>query len=107
MEKNIMKKHWLSLAIASFGLTLMFNPAAASADPEVFGACGSTPAALQIVVGSFRDFLGPNNGVGGTFPDGRRDINWDGVPDAFSAPNLMPANFFNSNSPRGAVFFTL
>src|SRR5215475_3063822 len=107
MEKNIMKKHWLSLAIASFGLTLIFNPVAVSADPEVFEASGATPADIQTAVDGFRNFLGPNNGVGGTFPTGRREINWDGVPDAFSAPNLMPANFFNSNSPRGAVFFTL
>jgi hypothetical protein len=106
MEKNIMKKHWLSVAIASFGLTLMFNPGAASADPEVFEASGATPADIQTAVDAFRDFLGPNNGIGGTFPTGRREINWDGVPDAFSAPNLLPANFFNSNSPRGAVFFT-
>ena len=28
------------------------------------------------------------------------------MPDAFSAPNNLPANFFNANSPRGAVFFT-
>jgi hypothetical protein len=106
MEKNIMKKHWLSVAIASFGLTLMFNPGAASADPEVFEASGATPADIQTAVDAFRDFLGPNNGIGGTFPTGRREINWDGVPDAFSAPNLLPTNFFNSNSPRGGVFFT-
>jgi hypothetical protein len=107
MEKNIMKKHWLSLAIASFGLTLIFNPVAASAAPQVFEASGVTPADILTEVNAFRDFLGTNNGVGGTFPTGRREINWDGVPDAFSAPNLMPANFFNSNSPRGALFFTL
>jgi hypothetical protein len=97
----------IPLAIATFGLTLIFNPVAASADPEVFEASGATPADIQTAVDAFRDFLGPNRGVGGTFPDGRREINWDGVPDAFSAPNLLPANFFNSNSPRGAVFFTL
>jgi hypothetical protein len=97
----------IPLAIATFGLTLIFNPGAASADPQVFEASGATQADIQTAVDAFRDFLGPNNGVGGTFPDGRREINWDGVPDAFSAPNLLPANFFNSNSPRGAVFFTL
>src|SRR5947199_6796930 len=106
MEKNIMKKHWLSLAIASFGLTLIFNPVAASADPEVFEASGATPADIQTAVDAFRNFLGDNNGVGGTFPTGRREINWDGVPDGFAAPNNLPANFFNSNSPRGVVFFT-
>ena len=103
---NIMKRHWLSLAMATFGLTLIFNPVAASADPEVFEASGATPADILTEVNAFRDFLGDNNGVGGTFDTGRREINWDGVPDAFSAPNLLPANFFNSNSPRGVVFFT-
>jgi hypothetical protein len=28
------------------------------------------------------------------------------VPDALSAPNPLPANFFNVNSPRGVVFTT-
>ena len=28
------------------------------------------------------------------------------MPDSFSAPNNLPANFFNVNSPRGAVFST-
>jgi hypothetical protein len=104
---NIMKRHWLSLAIASFGLTLILNPVAASAPPQVFEASGATPSDIQTAVDLFRNFLGANNGVGGTFPTGRREINWDGVPDNRSAPNLLPANFFNSNSPRGVVFFTL
>jgi hypothetical protein len=77
-----MKKHWLSLAIATFGLTLTFNPVAASVDPEVFEASGATPADIQTAVDAFRNFLGTNNGVGGTFPTGRREINWDGVPAA-------------------------
>jgi len=103
---NIMKRHCLSLAIATFGLTLIFNPVAAKADPEVFEASGATPADILTAVNAFRNSLGNNNGIGGTFGTGRREINWDGVPDAFSAPNLLPANFFNSNSPRGVVFFT-
>ena len=102
-----MKKHWLALAIASCGLTFIFNPVTASAAPQVFEASGANPADIQTAVDAFRASLGTNNGIGGTFASGRREINWDGVPDQFSAPNLLPANFFNSNSPRGAVFFTL
>jgi hypothetical protein len=101
-----MKKHYLSLAIAGFGLALIVNPGTASADPRVFEASGATPADIQSTVDAFRAHLGHNNGIGGTFNGGRREINWDGVPDQFAAPNLMPANFFNSNSPRGVVFFT-
>jgi hypothetical protein len=108
MEKNIMKKYLLSLAIAGCGLPLIFNPGAALAAPHVFEASGATQADIQAAVEAFRNFgdFGTNNGVGGTSLHGRREINWDGVPDAFSAPSLLPANFFNSNSPRGAVFFT-
>jgi hypothetical protein len=103
---NIMKRHWLSLAIASFGLTLIFNPVAASA-ASVFEASGATPADIQTAVTAFRNFLGgPNNIAGPPSTTGHREINWDAVPDAFSAPHLLPANFFNKNSPRGIVFFT-
>ena len=93
---------------AMFTLTafVLLAPAITSAAPVVFEASGSEPADIQAAVEGFRAFFGDNNGVGGTFPNGRREINWDGVPDAFSAPNNMPANFFNANSPRGVVFFT-
>jgi hypothetical protein len=36
-----------------------------------------------------------------SFADGRREINWDGVPDNLSDPNLFPGDFFNGTaSPR-------
>ena len=86
---------------------VLFLPTLTSAAPVVFEASGAVPADIQSSVDDFRAFLGPlNPNVAGSFPSGRREINWDGVPDAFSAPNSLPANFFNANSPRGAVFFT-
>lgn len=85
---------------------VLLVPAITTAAPVVFEASGAEPVDIQAAVDDFRAFLGDNNGVGGTFPDGRREINWDAVPDAFSAPNNLSANFFNANSPRGAVFFT-
>jgi hypothetical protein len=70
-------------------------------------AAGTSAAAIQSSVDAYRADLGAlNPNVPGSFGSGRREINWDGVPDAFSAPNLMPADFFNVNSPRGAVFTT-
>jgi hypothetical protein len=70
-------------------------------------ASGPFPGSVSPTVDQFRGDLGGNiNGVGGTFTSGRREINWDGVPDTFSAPNNLPANFFNVNSPRGVIFST-
>jgi hypothetical protein len=78
-----------------------------SATPVIRTAAGANAAAIQAAVDQFRADLGtlnPNNGQ--AFPTGRREINWDGVPDNLSSPNNLPANFFNSNSPRGAVLTT-
>ena len=75
------------------------------AAPVVRQGTGANTAALQAIVDQFRaDFGGANNGVGGSFTSGRREINWDGVPDAFSEPNNFPVDFFNVNSLRGVIF---
>ena len=89
-------------------IALMFGAvSAASAAPVVFSAEGANSAAVQSTVDAFRNALGTlNANVGGSFGSGRREINWDGVPDAFAAPNNLPANFFNATSPRGVVFST-
>lgn len=68
---------------------------------------GADAAGIQAVVDQYRADLGAlNANTAGSFADGRREINWDGVPDSAAAPNDLPGNFFNSNSPRGAVFST-
>jgi hypothetical protein len=86
---------------------LLVFPALARGSAIVRSAAGASPASIQPTVDQFRsDLGGANNGAGGTFATGRREINWDGVPDASSSPNPFPANFFNSNSPRGVVFST-
>ena len=75
--------------------------------PVVFQAAGPDAGSIQSAVDAFRSKLGTlNPNIAGSFGAGRREINWDGVPDTFSAPNAMPPDFFNVNSPRGAVFDT-
>lgn len=87
-------------------LALTIVAASLAAPAAVFTASGALASDIQATVDSFRNTLGANNGVGGSFTSGRREINWDGVPDAFAAPNALPGNFFNVNSPRGVVLST-
>ncbi len=77
-----------------------------SAAPVVRQGAGANPAAIQAIVDQFRADLGGalNPNTASTFPNGRREINWDGVPDSFSEPNNLPLDFFNVNSPRGVIF---
>ena len=74
----------------------------------VFEAGGDTPAAITPARDAFRAAVGGGTtaGANGDFGGLRREINWDGVPDARSDPNPLPADFFNVNSPRGVVFST-
>lgn len=98
-----MKKRLFNLsAIVSITLAMAFSVTAA---PVVRQGSGANAAALQAIVDLFRsDLGGANNGVGGSFTSGRREINWDGVPDSFAEPNNFPIDFFNVNSPRGVIF---
>jgi hypothetical protein len=74
-------------------------------DVRIVSSAGDISAAVQ----QYRDLFGggaPNPNTAVEFGGGRREINWDGVPAAFTNNDLFPGNFFNANSPRGAVFTT-
>ncbi|MGH9903377.1 MAG: hypothetical protein ACRD68_16345 [Pyrinomonadaceae bacterium] len=123
-----MKKFFMFAAVAMLGLSIAFASAGNSASaiilgdddddrprfgkklvevPVVFQAAGSNRDSILSSVDAFRNRLGAlNPNVPGSFGTGRREINWDGVPDNFAAPNNFPPDFFNVNSPRGAVFST-
>jgi len=74
----------------------------------IFESAGANAAAITPTRDAFRVAVGGGAvaGANGSFGGLRREINWDGVPDAFADSNLLPANFFNVNSPRGVVFST-
>jgi hypothetical protein len=65
---------------------------------------------IRDTVRRFRKLLGPyNGGAPRGQAGGRREINWDAVPDDLAAPNELPAEFFNARTApraRGAVLKT-
>ncbi len=96
------------LLVTSLAL-LALVPVASPAAPKVTTAAGLTPADLATAVAAHRADLGLGgaaNAANGPFANGFRNVNWDGAPDTAAAPNAMPADFFNNNVRRGAVFST-
>lgn len=65
---------------------------------------------IQSAMDEFRNLLGANNGnLQGSQSSGRREINWDGLPDSVSAPNMYIGDFFNNSlysQSRGIEFST-
>lgn len=100
-----------ALALAGGIGPLLYQSGPAEAQPAtvpvIRAASGATAADLNTAVQQFRaDLGGDNNAANPPAASGRREINWDGVPDTVASPNAFPADFFNKNSPRGAVFAT-
>src|SRR5262245_10357139 len=73
-----------------------------------FEAAGANAAAITPTRDAFRVAVGGGTvaGANGSFGGVRREVNWDGVPNNLADPNLLPADFFNVNSPRGLVYTT-
>ena len=86
---------------------LLVTPGLA-AGQVIRSASGVSAASITPTRDQFRTDLGGGTtaGANGSFGGLRREINWDGVPAASSAPNLLAANFFNTVSPRGVIFAT-
>ena len=91
-------------------LVALLSIPTAWAEPVVvtFESAGATAAVITPTRDAFRAAIGGGTvaGANGSFGGFRREINWDGVPDARADPNPLPADFFNVNSPRGVVFST-
>jgi hypothetical protein len=87
---------FLALVIVSVGVDV----AGAQPGPSLISGAGD----VAPLVDAYSKLLGdPNNGNDPAKPGGRREINWDGVPDDKAAPNMLPSDFFKG---RGAILKT-
>ena len=90
-----MKKICLFLSIVALSIL----SACGGGEPQVVTASGDITAAVN----EYRAILGTDNGgdPGTKGVDGYREINWDSLPDEFSAPNFYTSDFFNQpEAPR-------
>ena len=91
----------LFLSALTVCVAIESNSARAQKHPVVVLGAGD----VAPVVAQYRKLLGdPDNANNkGPLASGRREINWDGVPDDRAAPAFLPADFFKA---RGAKFAT-
>ncbi len=105
----MVQKKTQTWALSAALLACISMPAGAA--PTVFSSVGADAASIQASVDAFRAALGANNGLGACASAdclaglGRREINWDAVPDSASSPNAFSGSFFNqaTGAPAGRV----
>ena len=72
---------------------------AQAAEPKVIAGAGNITPLLE----QYRALLGDNLGNKPAAKQGRREINWDGVPDDKAAPAFLPKDIF---AGRGVILTT-
>ena len=90
------KSRWFIL-FTIFGMVL--SACGGTSEPQIVTGAGDIASAVE----QYRALLGENNGgdPGTKGPSGYREINWDTIPDEFSAPNFYEPDFFNApEAPR-------
>jgi hypothetical protein len=107
------KRHIAALAVitCSFVACKKYdNPAGGNIKANVYKELGTSDD-LTAVLTSFRNAIGSTLNTAPGAEGGRREINWDGVPDGFTNNNLFPGNFFAqidsllpNGRKRGATF---
>ena len=88
------------LAVAGIAVSLAAGAAHAEGNPPVILAAGGD---IIPVLEQFRALQGDNLGNKPAAKKGRREINWDGVPDDKAAPAFLPADLFKG---RGVILKT-
>src|SRR5262245_46534957 len=97
-------------APAAAALNAADAPASPNASDRAQASVFTAACDINGAVTDFRTALGAlNPNVVGEQNGGRREVNWDAVPPAFTNTSTFPGDFFNQNfSPRarGVVFST-
>jgi hypothetical protein len=106
-----MKARRLFILIALFAVAL--TPACGEGDDVTTPDPIPTPKRIVAISGNVASQVAEfglaigdvnNKNEPGRHASGRREINWDGVPAQFNNTDAFPADFFNQNAPRGAVY---